>query len=121
MGCTFFWVKFGNTFAYFVDFVYYPDIIQYEYLNNIQYEYLNSLFRLQDQTLPFSFWQAWKIYFYTRKFLYLQVILNDTNEQDTSFLDCIHKHMIKSGAPAEQSRSPAPSFTYRIPWFHKQN
>ena len=32
---------------------------------------------------------------------YRQVILNDINEQDTSFLDCKHKHkhVIKCGAP----------------------
>ena len=40
-------------------------------------------------------------------------------QQDTSFLDCKHKHMMKSGAPPNES--PAPSVTYRIPWFHKQN
>ena len=32
---------------------------------------------------------------------YLQGILDDINEQDTSFLDCKHKHMMKSGAPPE--------------------
>ena len=26
------------------------------------------------------------------------------NEQDTSFLDCKHKHMIKSGAPPDKFR-----------------
>ena len=29
---------------------------------------------------------------------YLQGVLNDINEQDTSFLGCKHKHMMKSGA-----------------------
>ena len=33
--------------------------------------------------------------------LYLQCILNDISEQDTSFLDCKHKHMMKSGAPPD--------------------
>ena len=41
-----------------------------------------------------------KIYFCTRKFL--SGILDDINEQDTSFLDCKHKHMIKSGAPHDK-------------------
>ena len=43
-----------------------------------------------------------KIYFCTRKFLYLQGILDDINEQDTSFLDCKHKYMMKSGAPPDK-------------------
>ena len=33
---------------------------------------------------------------------YLQGILNDINEQDTFFLDCKHKHMMKSGAPPDK-------------------
>ena len=33
---------------------------------------------------------------------YLQGILNDITEQDTSFLDCKHKHMMKSGAPPDK-------------------
>ena len=32
------------------------------------------------------------------KGFYLQGILHDINEQDTSFVDCKHKHMMKSGA-----------------------
>ena len=28
--------------------------------------------------------------------------LNDINEQDTSFLDCKHKHMLKCGAPPDK-------------------
>ena len=37
-------------------------------------------------------------------FLHKDVILNDINEQDTSFLDCKHKHMMKSGAPPDKVR-----------------
>ena len=37
--------------------------------------------------------------FLHNKFFYLHVILDDINEQDTSFLDCKHMHMIKSRAP----------------------
>ena len=28
-------------------------------------------------------------------------MLDDINEQDTSFLECKHKHMMKSGAPLD--------------------
>ena len=45
-----------------------------------------------------------KIHFCTRTF-YLQGILNDINEQDTYFLDCKHKHMMKCGAPGPNSES----------------
>ena len=41
-------------------------------------------------------------YIFTQKSFYLQGILNDINEQDTPFLDCKHKHMMKSGAPPEK-------------------
>ena len=43
-----------------------------------------------------------KKYFFTQKSLYLQGIPNDINEQDKSFLDCKHKHMMKSGAPPDK-------------------
>ena len=43
------------------------------------------------------------------------------NEPGTSFLDCKHKHMLKSGAPPHKVRSPVSSVSYRIPWFHKEN
>ena len=53
---------------------------------------------------------------------YLQVILyHDINEQDTSFVDCKHKHMMKSGAPPDKFIVLYRMFTYRISWFHKQN
>ena len=61
-----------------------------------------------------------KIYFCTKSF-YLQGILDDINEQDTSVLDCKHKHMMKSGAPPDKFRVLYCMVTYRIPWFHKQN
>ena len=38
----------------------------------------------------------------TQKISYLQGILNVINEQDTSFLDCKHRHMMKSGAPPDK-------------------
>ena len=37
-------------------------------------------------------------YIFAQESFYLQGILDDINEQDTSFLDCKHKHMMKSGA-----------------------
>ena len=61
-----------------------------------------------------------KIYFAQESF-YVQGILDDTNEQDTSFLDCRLKHMMKSGAPSDKFGVLHRMVTYRIPWFHKQN
>ena len=37
----------------------------------------------------------------------------------TSFLDCKHKHMMKSGAPPDKFGVLYRMVTYRIPWFHK--
>ena len=45
-------------------------------------------------------------YIFAQESFYLQGILNDINEQDTSFLDCKHKHMMKCGDPCRQIRSP---------------
>ena len=61
-----------------------------------------------------------KIYFAQESF-YIQGILDDINEQDTSFLDCKHKHMMKSGAPPDKFLVLYRMVTYRIPWFHKEN
>ena len=41
-------------------------------------------------------------YIFAQESFYLQGILDDINEQDTSFLDCKHKHMMKSGAPPDK-------------------
>ena len=38
-------------------------------------------------------------YIFAQESFYLQGIINDINEQDTSFCDCKHKHMMKCGAP----------------------
>ena len=43
-------------------------------------------------------------YIFAQENFYLQGILNDINEQDTSFLGCKHKHMMKSGAPPDKVR-----------------
>ena len=58
---------------------------------------------------------------FAQESFYLQGILDDIIEQDTSFLDCKHKHMMKSGAPPDKFRVLYRMFTCRIPWFHKQN
>ena len=52
---------------------------------------------------------------------YLQGILDDLHEQDTSVLNCKHKHMMKSGATPDKFGVLYSMVTYRIPWFHKQN
>ena len=41
-------------------------------------------------------------------------------EQDTSFLDRKHKHMMKSGAPSDKFGVLYHIVTYRILLFHKQ-
>ena len=43
-------------------------------------------------------------YIFAQESFYLQGILNDINEQDTSFLDCKNKHMMKSGAKPDKVR-----------------
>ena len=51
--------------------------------------------------MPYSSWQALK-YIFTQESFYPQGILYDINEQESSFLDCKHKHMMKSGAPPDK-------------------
>ena len=55
-------------------------------------------------------------YIFAQESFYLQGILNDRsiNEQDTSFLDCKHKHMMKCGAPPDKFGVLYRVFTYRI-------
>ena len=76
--------------------VYKPDgtIIQYKYLNKV-YFYCKTKLCLIDPS-----WQG--KYIFTKESFYLQGRLNDIKEQDTSFLDCKHKHMMKSGAPPDK-------------------
>ena len=42
--------------------------------------------------------------FLAQESFYVQGILNETNVQDTSFLDCKHKHMMKTRAPPDKVR-----------------
>ena len=60
-------------------------------------------------------------YVFAQESFYLQGILDDINKQDTSFLDCKHKQMMKSGTPPDKVRVLYHMVTYRILWFHKQN
>ena len=92
MGCTLFWLKFGNTFAYFVV----SNLLALLFNINIQTEYI--LIARPDC----ASWQARKIYSCIRKFLYTKYVLDDINEQGTSFLDSKHMHMMKSGAPPDK-------------------
>ena len=73
--------------------VYEPDgaIIQYEYLNRVYFDCKTKLG-------PYSSWDRQGKYIYTQESFYVQGMLKDINEQDTSFLDCKHKHMMQSGA-----------------------
>ena len=52
--------------------------------------------------------------FFTQKSFYLQGILNKINEQE-SFLDCKHKHMMKSGAPPDSLSLEGPLLTFNVP------
>ena len=96
MGCTFFWVIFGNAFAYFVATCLQPDgaIIQYEYPNRVYFDCKAKLCLI----VPGRHGK----YIFTQETSYLQGILNGINEQDTSLLDCKYKHMIKSRAPPDK-------------------
>ena len=56
-------------------------------------------------------------YIFAQESIYLQGVLNDINEQDTSFFDCKHKHMMKSGAPPDKFGVLYRIYTYRIHGF----
>ena len=53
-------------------------------------------------------------FIFAQESFYLQGILDDINEQDTSFLDCKHKHMMKIGAPPDKFGVLYHIITYRI-------
>ena len=76
--------------------IYEPDgtIIQYKYINRVYFDCKTKL------CLIFS--DRHGKYVFTQESFYLQRILNEINEQDTSFLDCKHKPMMKSGAPPDK-------------------
>ena len=58
-------------------------------------------------------------YIFTQESFYIQGILNNINEQETSFLDCKHKHMMKSVSSLH--KVTVHMVTYIISWFHNQN
>ena len=66
---------------------------------NDPYKYLNRVYF--DCKTKLCFDRQGK-YIFSQESFYLQGILNDINEQDTSLLDCKHKHMMKSGAPPDK-------------------
>ena len=87
MGCTFFSVKLGSAFAYFVVSCLLA-IIQYKYPNRVYFDCKTKLCLI-------VLGRHGK-YIFTQDSFYLQGILNDIIEQDTSFLDSKQKHMMKS-------------------------
>ena len=75
--------------------VYKPDgaIIQYRYPNRVYFDCKTKLgLMVPGRQGKYNLKQ---------KSFHLQGLLNDINEQDTSFLDCKHRHMMKSGAPMD--------------------
>ena len=93
MGCTLFWVKFGNAFVYFVVSC---SLARWRYYS-IK---ISILIARSDCALYFL--AGMRKYILAQESFYLEGILNDINEQDTSFLDCKHKHMMKCGAPPDK-------------------
>ena len=62
-------------------------------------------------------------YIFAQESFYLQGINDindDINEQETSFLDCKHKHMMESGSPPDKFEVLYRMVTYRIPWLVSQ-
>ena len=93
MGYTLFWVKFGNAFAYFVVSCLLARWRHYLILISI----LIAKIRL-----CLKFLAGVKKYIFAHESFYIQGILNNIHEQDTSFLDCKYKHMMKCGAPPDK-------------------
>ena len=78
---------------------------------------INSYFDCKTRLCLYSSWQAKENnYIFAHESFYLQGILDNINEQDPSFLDCKHKHMMKSGAPPDKFGVLYHMVTYRNPW-----
>ena len=88
MGCTLFLVK----FCLFCGYQPNGAIIQYKYPNRVYFDCKTKMCLLVPD----------RKYVFAQESFYLQGILDDINEQDTSFLDCKHKHMMKSGSPPDK-------------------
>ena len=73
--------------------IYQPDgaIIQYKYSNRVYVDCKKQ----QCLIVP----GRQEKYIFTEESFYLQGILDGIDEQNTSFLECKHKHLMKSGAP----------------------
>ena len=59
--------------------------------------------------------------FFTQESFHLQGILHDINEQDTSFLECKHKHMMKIGAPLDKVEVLHILLPAEYSWAQQQN
>ena len=92
MGCTIFWVKIGN-------FVY--SVVSCLLARRRCCSVLISKQSMFDCKIKLCLGRQGK-YTYTPEIFYLQGLFNDVTEQDTSFLDCKHKHMMKSGTPSDK-------------------
>ena len=107
-GCTLFWVKFGNAFAYFVVSFY---ISQMALSSNINF------YLIARPDCAFELMAGKRKNIFVQESFYLHGILDDINEQDTSFVDCKYKHMMRSGAPPDKFGVLYSKFSYRISWF----
>ena len=63
--------------------------------------------------MPYSSWPARKNIFLHKK-VSMQGILDNINEQDTSFLDYKHKHMMKRGTPLVKSNEKAQIYRFEL-------
>ena len=104
MGCT----LFGRNSAMHLLILWFRFTSQMALLSNINFYFdCSTILCLIDPVMQE------KKYFCTESF-YLQGILDDINEQDTSFVDYKDKHMMKSRAPPEKFIVLYRMFTYRI-------
>ena len=93
MDCTFFWVKIGNVFDYFV-----VSCLQARWRYNLILISQQSIF---DCKIKLCLGSQGKYYIFTQESFYPHCIFNDITEQDTSLLDCKHKHMMNHLLPIE--------------------
>ena len=89
----FFWVKISNAFAYFV--------VSCLLARWCYYSILISKQSIFDYKIKLSLFSQEK-YIFTQESFCLHGTFNDITEQDTTLLDCKHKHMMKSGAPPDK-------------------
>ena len=75
---------------------------KYSFIQNILSTFYKNHGCVSNMTRPLIVPGRHGKYIFTQESSYLQGILNGINEQDTSFLDCKYKHMMKSGAPSDK-------------------